>query len=192
MRILLTGFEPFGGRTTNASLELLHNFVSKEYEIEKEVLPVVYNRSVYLRIFEKHQEVDLIVIMGEAGNRTKVSLEKVALNIMSAKIPDNSGLMMSGESILENEELAYASKFDLEGIVSNLRSPKLEVTYHAGTYVCNLVYYLGLNHVFQSKRNGFCQLIHFPYLDGSILSLEEALHLLHGITHELVQSIKGN
>jgi pyroglutamyl-peptidase len=169
--ILLTGFEPFAGANLNSSWEAVRTLhgqgIGNEHLIVSELLPCVFAESLRRmgQLLAAHQP-EIVVAVGQAGGRPSFSLERVAINLQDAAIPDNQGDQPVDQSIQEDGPSAYFSTLPVKAIVAELRKHGIpaEVSHSAGTYVCNTVFY-GLMHavgVSQSPiRAGF---VHVPYL----------------------------
>lgn len=167
--ILLTGFEPFGGESTNPSWDAVQQLAGWQPDSETIVraiqLPCVFGSSL-AELNTQIAEWDpvLVIALGQAGGRTCVSLEKVAINYNDARIADNQGQQPLATATIEDGPAAYFSTLPLKHLVQQLRSRGIpaEVSFSAGTFVCNHVFY-GLMHALSNKpkvRGGF---IHIPY-----------------------------
>ncbi|WOH20276.1 pyroglutamyl-peptidase I [Paenarthrobacter sp. GOM3] len=168
--ILLTGFEPFGGDTVNPSwlavqraTEILQN---DGYVVEAVELPCIFGESTAsLNAALDRIRPDVVVCVGLAGGRGRVSLERVAINCEDARIPDNAGQRPIDQEVVHGGPAAYFSSLPIKAALRNLQIAgiKGEVSQSAGTYVCNHVFY-ALMHALASRpgvRGGF---IHVPYL----------------------------
>lgn len=136
MRILVTGFEPFGADTINASaqtLELLPQSLG-EHQILTGMLPVSFGRSAWVldELIAVHVP-DVLVLLGEAGGRTQINLERFAVNRMSARIADNDGAQPVGERI----EPDGPARREATVVVPS----ELTVSEDAGRFVCNRIAY---------------------------------------------------
>ena len=140
---ILTSFDPFGGSEKNYS-NLSSDLIESDGNLDKIQLPVCY-RECYEKLRKKldEKEYDNVILLGQAGARTKVTIEKIAINWMSATIPDNSGALVHGEKLLEDGPDGIFSKVDVTKLVDTLKSEGFDcdVSYSAGTYVCNALYY---------------------------------------------------
>ncbi|MGP5689536.1 pyroglutamyl-peptidase I family protein [Glutamicibacter ardleyensis] len=136
MRILVTGFEPFGADTSNASeqtLKLLPQSLG-EHQIHTGVLPVSFRRSTRVLddLIATHVP-DALVLLGEAGGRRQINLERFAVNRMSARIADNDGAQPAGERI---EPAGPARREATMAVPSELAASE-----DAGGFVCNRIAY---------------------------------------------------
>ncbi len=168
MKVLVTCFEPFGGESVNPS-HLAVNLLADEIggaKIIKAQLPVVFGKA-----FSKIEELtiehnpDIILSIGQAGGRAQISIERVAINLREASIPDNDGNSPIDESIEKDGQNAYFATLPIKAMVNAIREQGIPcaLSYTAGTYVCNDVMY-GVLHMCDVKyphiKAGF---IHIPY-----------------------------
>jgi len=174
MKILITGFEPFEKSTINPSQEVLKN-LSTEFlytpVIFTSLLPVDTTSAPGM-LLRKIAEVspDAVICLGQATGRSIISLEKVAINQLDFRIPDNLGNQIHSKVIEEFGQDAYFSSLPLEFLHERLLNAAIpcEISYTAGTYLCNQVFYT-LMHIIKSTRlsikGGF---IHLPALPQQI------------------------
>ena len=165
-KLLITGFEPFGGEQTNPSFEALSDFPDEinGYSVVKLQVPVVFGKAgeTVIKAAEKISP-DVILCIGQAGGRDAITPELVAINLRYAAIPDNSGYQPKDEPIIENGENALFSTLPVREMTAavNAAGVPARVSYSAGAYVCNDLLYTLLDHFRGSKtRIGF---IHVPY-----------------------------
>ncbi|WP_028266647.1 pyroglutamyl-peptidase I [Arthrobacter sp. MA-N2] len=175
--ILLTGFEPFGGDPSNPSWTsalLAQEILRAEgREVEVVELPCVFGESaVVLREALVQLRPELVICLGLAGGRDRLSLERVAINVDDARIPDNAGNRPIDEPVVPAAPAAYFSTLPVKSALRALQIAgiRAEVSQTAGTYVCNHVFYslmheLSKEAVAARTRGGF---IHVPY-DESML-----------------------
>lgn len=168
MKILVTGFDPFGGEKVNPAYEavkLLPDTIAGAQIIKLEI-PTVFSKSgpaVEAGILE-HQP-DVVINVGQAGGRSCVTIERVGINLAEARIPDNAGEQPMGEPLQEDGENAYFATIPVRAIVQNVREHGIpcHVSYSAGTYVCNCVMYNVL-YLIEKKYKGIrAGFIHVPY-----------------------------
>ena len=165
-KLLITGFEPFGGEEINPSWEAVRLLPSKinEYELTKLLIPVVFRGAAEAVIAEAGRICpDVILCIGQAGGRSAVTPELVGINLRHGTIPDNSGYKPIDEPISEGAEAAYFSTIPVRKIAEAIKASGIpsQVSYSAGAYVCNDVLYTLLSQFKDSKtRVGF---IHIPY-----------------------------
>jgi pyroglutamyl-peptidase len=176
-RVLLTGFDPFGDdrrspSPTNPSwlaVRALHGKRIHGHQVVAAELPCVFDASIaeLRRLMRTHQPA-LVICVGQAGGRSAVSLERVAINVNDARIPDNADVQPIDTPIVKTGPAAYFSTLPIKAMLQALQRADLpaEVSQTAGTFVCNHVFY-GLMHAlatqrgFNKTRGGF---IHVPLL----------------------------
>ncbi|MFM1992004.1 MAG: hypothetical protein RJA99_4961 [Pseudomonadota bacterium] len=166
--ILLTGFEPFGGESVNPSW-LIASALDGETiggaRVHAQRLPTAFRASlrVLRAALRRHRPV-LVVALGQAGGRAELSIERVAINVDDARIPDNAGARPIDVPVVRGGPAAHFSTLPIKAIVAALRARGVPaaVSQTAGTFVCNHVFY-GLQHALAGTRvrGGF---VHVPYL----------------------------
>jgi pyroglutamyl-peptidase len=172
VKILLTGFEPFGKVIENPSQRVVEHFAAKGLASEQKaelitaVLPVDYvAASAILRDLLETHKPDAVLMLGVAQMRDSINLERIALNINDAKIADNAGNQKSGQAIVEDAPVAYRSTLPLEAMYEAIQNAGIAVTYsnHAGAYLCNHVFYYA-RHWLENAGLGHipCGFIHLP------------------------------
>lgn len=166
--VLLTGFEPFGGETSNPSwdaVRALDGTCIASHRVVTRCLPVEFGASLAaLRTAIDECRPVLVLGVGQAGGRAQLSLERVAINVDDARIADNAGAHPIDEPVVADGPAAYFSDLPIKAMLAALRDAGIpaEVSQTAGTYVCNHVFY-GLMHALRDApgvRGGF---IHIPY-----------------------------
>ncbi|RNB59060.1 pyroglutamyl-peptidase I [Brevibacillus gelatini] len=168
--ILVTGFDPFGGEPVNPAWESVKRLAevrSEQYRIETRQVPTVFGKSIaLLQQAIRETDPDLVFCIGQAGGRPDITVERVAINVDDARIPDNAGNQPIDTPIVEGGPAAYWSTLPIKAIVKELRANGIpaSVSQTAGTFVCNHLFY-GLMHTLAQQkatiRGGF---IHIPYL----------------------------
>jgi pyroglutamyl-peptidase len=167
--VLLTGFEPFDKDAINASWEVvqqLHGETIAKASVVATRLSCVFGKS--LRELEsalkKHQP-NIVIAVGQAGGRTEVTPERVAINLKDARIPDNAGKRPTDRPIDSQGPTAYFSTLPVKAIVQALQRDGLpaSLSHSAGTFVCNQVFY-GLIAMHQRYGVRRCGFIHIPFL----------------------------
>ncbi|WP_018963601.1 pyroglutamyl-peptidase I [Coprothermobacter platensis] len=168
--ILLTGFEPFGGEKVNPA-QLAVNRLQGEHignlDVVTGVLPVVTVKCIEeaVKLIEKYDPVAVINV-GQAGGRVELSVEKVAINVKDYRIPDNEGNQIRYAPVVEDGPAAYFSSLPVEKIADALveRMIPASVSYTAGTYCCNEVFY-GVSHYLRNNRPNVPNcFIHIPFI----------------------------
>jgi pyroglutamyl-peptidase len=169
-KVLVTGFEPFGGEPVNPALEAIKLLATKTFvnvEVITKKLPAVFHKSNrILKIAMDEVKPDIVICVGQAGGRSDITVERVAINVDDAKIPDNEGNQPIDARIVEDGPAAYWSGLPIKAIVEKMREAGVpaSISQSAGTFVCNHTFY-GLSHLIATEypgiRGGF---IHIPYL----------------------------
>lgn len=165
-KLLITGFEPFGGEEINPSWEAVRRLPAEinGYSLTTLLLPVVFGEAAQAVIAEAEKiSPDAIICIGQAGGRNAVTPEIVGINLRHATIPDNSGHQPKDEPIIAGGATAHFSTLPVRKISEAIKSAGIasQVSYSAGAYVCNDVLYTLLAHFENSgTRVGF---IHIPY-----------------------------
>lgn len=165
--VLLAGFAPFGGEPVNPSWQAVRALQGRHingHRIVARQLPVEFGASLKeLRKAIREARPALVLCVGQAGGRASISLERVAINVDDARIPDNAGAQPIDRKIVEDGPAAYFTGLPIKAILAALREAGIpaEVSQTAGTYVCNHVFY-GLMHALRNRRirGGF---VHIPY-----------------------------
>ncbi|MEV4599250.1 pyroglutamyl-peptidase I [Amycolatopsis sp. NPDC049253] len=165
MTVLLTGFAPFGGSATNPSWQAAQLVAARRDDVVAVQLPVEFGASLTaLRAAIEQHRPSLVVCAGEAGGRSAVTPERVAINLIDARIPDNAGDQPVDVPVIADGPAAYFTTLPVKAAVAAIQAKGVPaaVSHTAGTYVCNQVFY-GLMHLlaheFPSLRGGF---VHVP------------------------------
>jgi pyroglutamyl-peptidase len=172
--VLLTGFEPFNKETINPAWEAvraLDGWSGKGFAVHVLQLPCVFGEADrVLGAALQRLAPDVVIAVGQAGGRVDLSVERVAINVDDAPIPDNAQRQLVDEPIVAGGPAAYFSTLPIKAIVAAMRAAGLpaSVSQTAGTFVCNHVFY-GLMHrsAGAARRAGF---IHIPYLPQQALA----------------------
>ncbi|MFJ5277683.1 pyroglutamyl-peptidase I [Streptomyces parvulus] len=190
-RVLITGFAPFGGERVNPSWQAA-SLVAAEppagLDVTAVELPCAFGTSLdALRDAVLAHAPDLVLCLGQAGGRAGVTVERVAVNVDDARIPDNEGRQPVDEPVVPDGPAAHFSTLPVKACVAALRAAGVPaaVSNTAGTFVCNHVAY-GLGHLLATElphvRGGFA---HVPWApeqvpDGTAPSLPPAT-VAHGL-----------
>ncbi|MGP3223905.1 pyroglutamyl-peptidase I [Serratia nevei] len=168
-KVLITGFEPFGGERLNPSWEVVKQLNDMELvgtRIVARQLPCVFGAALdALNAAIDEVQPVMVLAIGQAGGRTDITIERVAINVDDARIPDNQGQQPVDEPIVAGGPAAYFSTLPIKAMVSSMREAGIpaSVSQTAGTYVCNHVMY-GLLHRLSGQREVKGGFIHIPYL----------------------------
>ena len=135
MKITVTGFEPFGGSAKNASWEA----VKLLRDVNTVLLPVSFERACRMIREIAAGEPDAVICVGEAAGRDRISVERVAVNMMDARIPDNDGYRPADIPVCPGRPDGWFTTLPVRRILEETEDA--EISYTAGTYVCNAVFY---------------------------------------------------
>ena len=197
MKVLITGFDPFGGEKINPAWEAVKALPDNidGTEVVKLQIPTVFKKSAK-KLFENIDSVkpDVVICVGQAGGRYEFSVERVAINIDDGRIPDNDGYQPVDSPVFEDGENAYFSTLPIKAIVEEVKKVGIPsaVSNTAGTYVCNhimysLLYYLNKNNL--NIKGGF---IHVPFIPEQVIEKKNTPYMeLTRITKALEISIKA-
>lgn len=168
MRILVTGFEPFGGETVNPSWEAAARLPDRlgSAEIVRLRVPVTFEGCLppVIRAIE-HEKPDAVLCLGQAGGRSGLTPERIAVNLDDAGMPDNAGFRPADRPVRADGPAAYFSTLPVKAIAESIRQAGVpaSVSNTAGTFVCNHLMYGVLDYCAENcpeLRAGF---MHIPY-----------------------------
>ena len=175
MKVLVTGFDPFGGESINPAWEAV-KVIKDEIagaEIVKMQIPTVVGKSI-AKIHDKMVEInpDIVIAVGQAGGRFGVTPERVAINVTDARIPDNEGNQPIDEPIFADGDAAYFSNLPVKAMVQEIKNAGYPTYLYntSGTYICNHVMYGILYYIqkeFPNVRGGF---IHVPFAASQVVN----------------------
>lgn len=173
MKVLVTAFDAFGGEQINPSSEAL-KLVKEEFDsavIIKKILPTTFDLSFdILKTEIDRYKPDMLISIGQAGGRSKVSIERIAINIDDARIKDNSGNQPIDKTIVSHAPAAYFSTLPIKAIAKNINDQHIacEVSNTAGTFVCNHIMYQALHYSNQNQHSFKSGFIHIPFIKEQI------------------------
>ncbi len=174
MKILVTGFDPFGGEKINPANEAVKKLPDKieGAEVIKLEIPTICHVSLaVIKDAIKKYDPDVILSVGQAGGRVDLSVERIGINVDDCRIPDNAGNQFVDEPIYKDGPDAYFVNLPIKAMVDRMLSKGIpaSVSNTAGTFVCNHVTY-GVRHMieteFKGKKSGF---IHIPFLPEQVI-----------------------
>lgn len=179
-KLLITGFDPFGGSVVNPSwlaVEALPDEIGT-ITLRKLQIPTIFGQAAAraLAVAEEFQP-DVILCVGVAGGRDSVTPERIAVNIRDARIPDNAGFQPQGESVDPAGPAAYFSTLPVREIAQAIREKGIPavVSNTAGTFVCNDTLYTLLHHFSGSNtRVGFVHIPNLPDQGSPSLPLDQS------------------
>jgi pyroglutamyl-peptidase len=174
MKILLTAFEPFGGEAKNSALEAMRacDMSGLSAEVRQLEVPTVFYESI--KVVKEAMQVfrpDAVLCLGQAGGRSGLTPELVAININDARIPDNAGQQPIDKSIVADGPTAYFSSLPIKTMVASIQAAGVpaSVSNTAGTFVCNHLMYGVLHTLSQSFPTCIGGFMHLPYLTEQVL-----------------------
>ena len=204
MKILVTGFDPFGGEKINPALETIKRLPDAILgaQIIKLEIPTVVGKSL-AKITEavEKENPDVVLSIGQAGGRSEITVERIGINIDDCRILDNEGNQPIDEPVIKGGPAAYFVTIPIKAIVENIQAHNIpaSISNTAGTFICNHVCY-GVAHLAAARtaagkpmKSGF---IHIPFLPEQVIgkpaftpsmSLET---IVSGITHALEAIVK--
>ena len=202
MKILVTGFDPFGGEPINPAIESVKRLPDniEGAEIIKLEIPTVRKKSLEKieKAINEHNP-DVILSIGQAGGRFDISIERIGINLDDFRIPDNEGNQIIDEPIFPDGENSYFVKLPVKAMVQNVQKNNIpaSVSYTAGTFVCNHVLYGVLYLIekkYKGKKSGF---IHIPFLPQQVVDKRnmpsmELNTIVKGLTASIEAIVKNN
>jgi pyroglutamyl-peptidase len=176
MRILITGFEPFGGSSVNPSLMLARAISQEEWPgaiVSHAILPVIGGEGpqscrAALREAIDFNQPSVVVCFGESAKATHVCFERVAVNLRDDRIADNAGVQCQDLSVVADGPVAYFSSLPVRAMRDACEGEGIPalLSMSAGTFLCNEIMYTLLHGIevgeFQSVTSG--GFIHIPQL----------------------------
>jgi pyroglutamyl-peptidase len=175
MKILVTGFDPFGGDTINPAIESVKRLPDRigNAEIIKLEIPTVIGKSVaMIKVAMQLHQPDVVLSIGQAGGRPDITVERVGINIDDCRIKDNEGNQPVDMKVAADGPAAYFATLPIKAMVENIRSHDLpaSISNSAGTFICNHVLY-GVAHLvateYPTMKSGF---IHIPFLPQQVIN----------------------
>jgi len=167
MRFLVTGFAPFGNSSINPSYEAVRRLPDTlgEHRIYHAELPVVYGQcgEILCELMDRVKP-DCVLCFGQAAGREGLSLENTAVNVKASSSPDNAGVTFSGEKIDPEGPESRRARLQLKELCAELKDAgfPVKISFSAGTYVCNDLFYEMLRYAEESGSPVMCGFIHIP------------------------------
>ncbi len=173
-RILVTGFEPFGGEPVNPSMLAVLGLAADPppgIVLHSAILPVSLRRTppALLEAVARYRP-DVVIATGQAGGRAEVSVERIGINVTDFRVPDNDGAQPGDGPVLAGGPAAYFATIPVQAVAAALQQAGVpaSVSNSAGTHLCNHTLYL-LGHLaatgYPAMRGG---LLHLPYLPEQV------------------------
>lgn len=182
--VLITGFEPFAGDNRNPSLEViraLHGEIIDHARVITKELPCVFDESLRVLLQEVERvNPNIVINLGQEKGRSEIAVERVALNLIDARIPDNKGNQPIDVPVIPDGPVAFWSTLPVKAIVQTLQQNGIPATVSqsAGTYVCNYVFY-GLMHSIHNRKSSIqAGFIHVPALPEQVVGTKQpSMHI---------------
>ncbi|MCL1950569.1 MAG: pyroglutamyl-peptidase I [Turicibacter sp.] len=172
-KVLITGFDPFGGEAVNPALISVMQLPDRieGVKIIKKEIPTVFDKSIArLEEYLLAEAPDAVICVGQAGGRPNITVERIAINQDDARIPDNEGNQFIDRTIVPDGPAAYFSTLPIKAIARDLNAAGVPgaVSNTAGTFVCNHIMY-GALHFAATKSPGLkAGFVHIPYLPQQV------------------------
>ena len=175
MKVLITGFDPFGGESVNPAFEAVKLIpdVIAGAEIIKLEIPTVFSKSgPAVEAGIKEHNPDIVINVGQAGGRSCITPEMIGINLAEARIPDNDGEQPLDQPLQADGPAAYFTTLPIKAMVQNVRDHGIpcHVSYTAGTYVCNCVMYNVLHMAATKYPNIRAGFIHVPFAAEQVVN----------------------
>ncbi|MEW6308538.1 MAG: pyroglutamyl-peptidase I [Bacillota bacterium] len=175
MLALVSGFQPFGGDAVNPAREAMLALRGRRFgpwEVAGLELPVVFAQAGELLIeaLPAHRP-QLLIMLGLSSGRPELSVERLAVNLADAFIPDNAGAKPQDAPVVPGGPAAYLSTAPTRRMAAAIQAAGVpaRLSYTAGTYVCNYVYYLALHHLAVTGSDLPAVFIHVPPLPAQVV-----------------------
>ncbi|MDK2818873.1 MAG: pyroglutamyl-peptidase I [Spirochaetota bacterium] len=174
MKVLVTGFDPFGKDIINPAWEAVKVLPKKIgiIDIVTAQIPTIFKESIdCLLELAKNEKPDVILCVGQAGGRSDLTIERIGINIDDARIPDNKNNQPIDMPIYKDGSNAYFVKLPIKSMMQKTRDAEIpcSISNTAGTFVCNHILYALLYHIEKSniaKAGGF---VHVPYFPSQVI-----------------------
>ena len=191
MRVLLTGFEPFGGSYINSSWETAYHIgqlAISGVEMKVVQLPVSFISSGKLirKLLQTHKP-DALVMLGQRGKGQNIDIERIAVNMMDSMNPDNDGFHPQEQPIINDGISAYFSNVPVKALKDALLKMNIpsKVSNSAGLYVCNCAYYHALSEIYEKGLSTKSVFVHLPKISDDF-SIELLVKSIKKIIEEII------
>ena len=173
--VIVTAFEPFGDDALNPTEKILAQTPSFLFnaKVVKVTLPVIYKEAFdqLKPLIDKHNP-EAIILLGLAGGRTHISIERIAMNMNHSDAPDNQGNILKHHKIIPDGEDGLFTTYPLEKLMERIHQAELPVVISntAGGYICNDIMYRTLHYIKTQKLKTVAGFIHVPYIPTQVLT----------------------
>ena len=181
MKLLLAGFEPFGGSAVNPSEQVVRALAQESLPgiaLHTAILPVdrVNGPATLIRAVQESQP-DAVLCLGEAPGRTAISIERVAINLMDYRIADNAGNQAQDEPIVPDGPAAYFVTLPVRAMLEAIRAANVpaELSLSAGAFLCNQVLYTLLHHLTPNNPGVRAGFAHVPPLPEQVVNKDRLI-----------------
>jgi pyroglutamyl-peptidase len=192
MRVLLTGFEPFGGSDINSSWETAsqigqHTISGVDIEVVRLPVSFIGSGKLIRKLLQTHKP-DVLVMLGQRGKGQSVDIERIAINMMDSVNPDNDGYCPHELPIVKNGSNAYFSNVSVKTLKNALENANIpsKVSNSAGLYVCNCTYYHALSEIFDKELPTKAVFVHLPKLSDDF-TIELLVESIKKIIEEILK-----
>ncbi|MGD8457900.1 MAG: pyroglutamyl-peptidase I [Anaerolineales bacterium] len=174
MKLLLTGFEPFGGSDINPSEQVVNTLADKKYPdliLVTTILPVDREKGPQRLIQEiKENQPEAVICLGEARGRVGFSIERIAINLLDYSIEDNAGNLIQDRSIIPDGPSAYFCSLPVRKILEAVQDIGVPaaLSLSAGAFLCNQVFYTLLHYLDINGLEIPAGFIHLPSLPQQV------------------------
>ena len=175
-KLLLTAFEPFAGEAINPSTEAVRRIAGIDFPdalVLVAELPVDRYRAIDIALeLMRAGHPDIVIMLGEAGARYRVTPERVAINVDDFRIPDNAGNQPSDEPIIEGGPVGYFSTLPIRAITDRINKAHIPaaISNSAGSYLCNRLFYSVMHAISVAPLPTIAGFIHLPYLHDQAIN----------------------
>ena len=202
MKILVTGFDPFGGQSVNPAYEAVRLLPDQigTAAIIKAQIPTIFGQGADLlaQLMDAHKP-NAVLLVGQAGGRSAISVERIAINVRDASIADNAGAQPVDQPVVPDGPAAYFATIPVKQIIRKVQDAGIpcRISDSAGTFVCNDLMYRMLHHIDVRHLQAIGGFIHVPYLpqqaaalpgQAPSMSLEMIVQALHLALEEILAS----
>ena len=167
-KAIITAFNPFGGEAINPALEAVISLPDEldGTKIIKLELPTVYGRSINVLLENLKKECpDILIMVGQAGGRPGITIERIAVNVDDTAMPDNDGAVHIDIPVVAGSPAAYFSTLPIKHIIKMLHEAEIPaaISDSAGTFVCNHVFYGAMHYAAVNLHDLKAGFVHIPY-----------------------------
>lgn len=199
--VLVTGFMPFAGDKTNPSWEIAKSLpeMLAGYRIETLRVPTEFGKAITVTHKAiKKLKPEIVLCLGQAGGRSRMSVERVAINVDDARIADNAGNQPIDAAIFDDAPAAYFCTLPVKAMVAAMAKAGVpaEVSNTAGTFVCNHLIFGVLHHIATHQLSTRAGFMHVPFLDSQIIDRADTAALslttmIEGTKAAIIAAIKN-